>query len=457
MLSPKSKFSIVTAFAFAGLMVPCSEVLANTTSTGASLVIDNIVCEGNESTDCDFITKKYYQQSGEILDPNEVADARLRLGTLIQFRQVDIRLEKGHKRGHVIVVFDVTEASNIQYEWATGLQYSSDDYHYCRQVYRWREQPFEQCSQNSITESSFDFNGTVTDFNFLGSGKRLSVNFNTVGGKREIEEDSTFFGEQPEYYASYSSLDSDYYSLGLSLDYYDPHLFGSSVYYGRARISYGRAEGNSETSATLPEQGVYERRYKYTDVSIPYQLEFGRRFASHSFVSFDINKFSVKGDGRAPTNVIFGLNYGWDSRDDILFATQGSVFNSRYFHRGPDSNYGISLEYTRYHSLWHNKVLSWGLHSSHSKNQTQYYNTPTSLADKTTARYGGSLRFTSITDIDAYEGTYSGWHVDLAVTQMNDTPSGIPNLPLTLDFGYTYQTSSMVYRFSVGLQTTKGH
>ncbi|PAJ74599.1 hypothetical protein CJF42_09775 [Pseudoalteromonas sp. NBT06-2] len=48
------------------------------------LIIDDIKCTGNSTTDCDFITKKYYQKVGDVLNPDEIEDAKLRLGTLIQ-------------------------------------------------------------------------------------------------------------------------------------------------------------------------------------------------------------------------------------------------------------------------------------------------------------------------------------------------------------------------------------
>ena len=67
---------------------------SSTSSTQAVLIIDDIICQGNENTDCDFITKKYYQKIGQVLDADEIADAQLRLGTLIQFKYISIHLEK---------------------------------------------------------------------------------------------------------------------------------------------------------------------------------------------------------------------------------------------------------------------------------------------------------------------------------------------------------------------------
>ncbi|OUS24697.1 hypothetical protein A9Q98_13310 [Thalassotalea sp. 42_200_T64] len=159
------------------------------------LIIDDIICSGNKDTDCEFIVKKYYQAIGDVLDTNEIADARLRLGTLFQLTDTDVYLEKGKQRDHVIVVFAVQEASNIQYEVSSGFQFSDfneNDYVYdCIGHSADYQRHYYQDSPNGITDtrqidseykdcdsqadlSSFYVTSKVTDFNFLGTGKELS-------------------------------------------------------------------------------------------------------------------------------------------------------------------------------------------------------------------------------------------------------------------------------------------
>ncbi|NQZ12483.1 MAG: hypothetical protein HRT35_35465, partial [Algicola sp.] len=118
------KKSINNTQLLATLMFGALALQANTTRADETVtyednpkwVIDGITCEGNKNTECDFITKKYYQQIGDVLDAEEIADAKLRLGTMIQFKTVNTRLAKGKERGHVVVVFEVSEANHIQYE-----------------------------------------------------------------------------------------------------------------------------------------------------------------------------------------------------------------------------------------------------------------------------------------------------------------------------------------------------
>lgn len=165
---------------------------AQVTSTQPILIIDDIICQGNENTECDFITKKYYQQIGQVLDADEIADARLRLGTLIQFKAVNIHLEKGSQRNHVVVVFDVNEASNIQYELGANYGYSESNNFYNRCVYNLENEDeihFGTCEDNAKYNGA-GLSAKVTNFNFLGTGKELSLSIDN--GISQVRVDHTY-------------------------------------------------------------------------------------------------------------------------------------------------------------------------------------------------------------------------------------------------------------------------
>lgn len=460
MLIPRLK-SIFAAVLLLGMMLLSSKTIAtdnehtSVTKNRPGLVIDDIICRGNQSSNCDFIIKKYYQQPGDILDPEEVADARLRLGTLIQFRHIDIRLEKGHQRGYVIVVFDVLEASNIQYEWGTGFKLSRSEYNSCFTQVDWDNNPYTQCTAFNQISKDLNLGGAITDFNFFGSGKRLSFGINLFGGDNHSNSDSNFFGIQPSFKQTNYTNDTKHRGYGFSLDYYDPHIFDSTHYYGRFRITHSRSSQDTSTEIISEDGHDYQLKTSRSPNLTPYQIELGRRFGSHSYLSFDLNKVI----NRSPTYVkafsVFGLNYGWDSTDNSLFASKGSQFNTRLTHNRYDNADALSFNYKMHHSLWYNKVVSWSLNAKHTRNRTNHrFDAPEPLYRNSTS-YGFSLRYTQIYDIDPLEGTYSGWFTELQTSKSNLRPESFPDVAIAINFGYTFQTASMIYRFTIGLSSLR--
>ena len=412
-----------------------------------NLIIDDIVCKGNATTDCGFITKKYYQNKGDILDPDEVADAKLRLGTLIQFRGVDIRLEKGHQRGHVIVVFNVREADNIQYEWGSSFTYDKRSITTCNAVYLNPWDSVDSCTKREGDVGSLSAGGTITDFNFLGTGKRLSLSFNGIRSDGTNTLTYNYQSEIPDFadLPSLIEMNYDQNSLNLALDYYDPHLFDSSHYYWRATLSHFRNFRDDTQNFILGDQepSSYNRDRKAS--STPYHLEIGRRFASHSYVSVDLDR---EMDSNLQSSTWVGLNYGWDSTDDTLFATKGSVFNSRY--RYASDHHSLSLDYTSHHSIDNNQVLTFGAYANYLS--FRRFNIYREIYNQG-HHFGLSARYTNIDIIDDFEGTYSGWFAEVGIGTSSNRYQPDNNLDLYVKAGYTYQTSSMIYRFSLGLST----
>ena len=75
-----------------------------------TLIIEDFSCRGNAATSCDFILGHVYLAPGDVVDEEELGNARLRLASLPSFHSVQIYLEKGSARGRVRVVIEVTEA-----------------------------------------------------------------------------------------------------------------------------------------------------------------------------------------------------------------------------------------------------------------------------------------------------------------------------------------------------------
>ncbi|MCJ8271471.1 MAG: hypothetical protein MJK04_18995 [Psychrosphaera sp.] len=459
-----SALIVFPGVAFAANQTPNNEISSGINTSGSSaLVIDNIVCKGNDTTECDFITKKYYQAKGDVLDPSEIADAKLRLGTLIQFRDVDIHLEKGHKRGHVIVVFNITEASNIQWELGAGLHRSNQD----------TTESLCYKSYNTISNICFDRNGqsdnlglttTVTDFNFLGSGKRLSVGITASKYNSETQVDySASNGTLPANTPLSYSSENDSHGYGFNATYYDPHLFDSTHYYLRSNL--GRFGSSSDTIdiTNMPDNLSITRERQSRSRSWSWGVETGRRFASHSFVALNVNKtfpgtasFTDDSDNQTitidqPDSTNIGVTYGWDSQNDTLFPTQGSYFATSYNHSNSNgSSDGLSMNYLQHFSWQDKTVLSLGGGVSANRFAFRGFD----------ARGGASsfhtslkARLTSINSIDQANGIYSGWHgeLNLSKTDYKDDPNN--DISLNLQAGYTYQSDSMIYRFTLGYNT----
>ena len=408
------------------------------------LIIDDIKCTGNSSTDCDFITKKYYQNVGDVLNPDEIEDAKLRLGTLIQFKSTRIHLEKGSQRGYVVVVFDITEASNIQYDVGYRYEKKKDRNKLGSCAYSSIERAGICFGGNTINDTAGHiWTGKITDFNFLGQGKELSfsVEKSYLNRKNSMTTDSQMkfwaLTKYPELdFTSRDIMQFDDENNNYKLAYYDPHLFGSAKYYFRASI--GKINNFSDFKLQRDYfDGSMERgngSSKYLSENMDMSL--GRRFASHSFVSFNIEYNS----NARPQNS-YTLDYGWNSEDDLLFPTRGSAFLSKINYNSHSKSLGMS--YKENFSLATNLVLSLGIDTSIE----QFEYVPSSDYLKSGELFA---RFTNITQVDKTSGVYSGWHtsVHYGERKWNNGFTGTTNY--AFNAGYTYQTQTMIYRLSLG-------
>lgn len=395
-----------------------------------SLIIDDIACRGNEKTQCAFITKKYYQQVGDVLSSEEIADARLRLGTLLQFKAVDIYLEKGHKRGHVVVVFDVNEASHLYYELGLGYDHLK--------------------LGDFSTRDSYALTSKVTNFNFLGTGKELSLSLSGTRSNGKLDTLSTFGFEDNngnlsilEYRnQAYEKLNN--YSVGLG--YYDPHLMGSSHYYVAANLRFNKYAIDERTTVIEDPFGNPTpslARFKRDDTYYSHNFLIGRRFGSYSYISLD----AVTTNTVSTDQTSYGITYGWNSEDDLLFPTKGSTFSTRASKFR--DQYEIDLRFKQNVSIATGHVLSYGTNITYNQANDNCSLCPLVLDDTISASVFG--RYSNIDVIDKREGTYAGWHVGFYVGQGNISEDFYNYHYSGINAGYTLQTQNMIYRFSLAL------
>ncbi|MES1196025.1 MAG: hypothetical protein ABUL58_03685, partial [Steroidobacter sp.] len=97
------------------------------------LTLERIECRGNKNIPCDFIRQKLRLQLNHPLVDAEVQNARLRLSALSKFKSVDLHLERGSKKGRVILVVEVIEASALLTESSAEVNYYNVNVHYTTQ------------------------------------------------------------------------------------------------------------------------------------------------------------------------------------------------------------------------------------------------------------------------------------------------------------------------------------
>ena len=427
---PQKTFTRLLAFFICMLLT--SSVFATSASANSNfkqLIVDGLVCRGNNSTQCSFITKKYYQDVGDVVDPDEIADARLRLGTLQQFKNVSIVLEKASQRGRVNVVFIVNEANNIQY--SLGGDYSYFD-------------------TSSAGFNYFGLNAGVTNFNFLGTGKQLS-----------FDVSSNYLN------SSYSFLSNDITSKGssLRLKYYDPHLLGSVNYYFNAGITLSRSSqerllfAQTDNTSTL---NIDSDFYSYN-------LSLGRRFASHSYVAVyalgaknKSNAIDAFNQADTLLSPVFGAEYGWDSRDDLIFPTEGSSFsvqvddsifesnstittvtdtNGNTFTTEIENQKSVFFSYSDNIALNSNLIFNYGIRGNIDlATLDEFDRQPFQTV---------SLGLTSIDSTHGADGDYKGWKYGVSLPI---NPDGLKIESAGLSLSYIYQTDALIVNLSLGYQ-----
>jgi hypothetical protein len=274
--------------------------LAQEQDQDQTLIVQEVRCQGNTSTNCEFISGHLYLSNGDALNEREVQNARLRLSSLSNFKSVDIHLEKGATKGRAVIVIEVAEASPITKEILIGTS-----------------SKFSRLSQKMTARMSHQ--------NLFGSGKILDVQ---AGARLPLDK-------------------ADGRDLGTRLQYVDPNLLGSNKYFMISGLSY------ENTHYDYKFGNYYESEQFGADLSL------GRRLFNFSYVTAGFqyhpyskvtNRFTYS-DGTTEKTYsskdrVYSLGYGWNSEDDAYFPTQGSRFHT-------------SLAWTFGSQTWLNVGVGW--------------------------------------------------------------------------------------------------
>ncbi len=416
-----STVEVLILMVFLFLIAVSPKLLASESSrtniSGLELTIDDIICRNNLKTDCAFIVKKYYQKIGELVKPGEIEDAKLRLGTLRQFRNIRIVLEKSGQRGHVIVVIIVEEADQVQYNIASSYY-----------------------GQNSeaISSDAFSTRFGVTDFNFMGAGKQLDLTFSTALSDTETKQPiSDINGD----YSARSESSNDNHQISLS--YYDPHLFDSKKYYFDARLGY--SQSNSDFSARVDHPTApYQSEGELNAKASWFNVGVGKRFASSFYLALDASYVTSDVEGRpkdSDTQVSFG--YGWDSRDDFVFPTSGSTFSTFVSGLNDSDSKSLSVRYQDNISLSNNKVFSYSL--------SNYFSYQKEIGTNGVFNPYGQVILSDIDSTHSEYGNFSGWKYFVSAPLKDSSLSD-----LRFGAAYVYQTDKLLLQFSLDYQSDWG-
>lgn len=251
-------------------------------SPSSPLTIESLRCEGNVSTSCRFILSYIYLKVGDHLDDEEIEDAKLRLSWLRNFKSVDIHLEKGSRRGSVVVVVKVTEAKSLVSAVSVGA------------------------SSIGGSESAV-YSTHLSDYDVLGTGRTLNFDLETRVPANGLTQE-------------------DLYSR---IQYVDPTFFGSPQYFLDGEVSYRDAQ-----YAFTQDESFQERMWT-TDLVVGRRVgqfayvSVGYEYRPVSYVLCDIQqgKQFFPNLGIARQSVIVAA--GWND-DDPVFPTGGSAMNAKY-------------------------------------------------------------------------------------------------------------------------------
>lgn len=375
-----------------------------------SLIIDEITCQGNQQIDCDFITNKYYQRVGEKLDPDEIEEAKLRLGSLNHFTDVSVHLRKGSQRGHVIVVFEVVEADSLQFEFTTFIENYSRDRNRCNDLPT--EQGTIEIASDGTDVEQREFFTRLTDYNAFGSGKQLSLSLvqqqRTVSNNNIINPDNSF----PGFFSIFDFCSSNFAlgkyesdQLTTIVEYYDPHFLNSKklFFIGQYEHNYIDSEFNYfDFSNTTPveEHESFQDNESYIAVAI------GSRFANYSFFSISLQNYLNESESGV------GASYGWNSQDDVLFPTSGSFFKVQQGIER-DGSKTIDISFQKNHLLPKDLILSWGIGDGFLNSSSHQLG---SVGSDFSASKTDNVAFVKIGSVifkDDTSGAISGWNFGL--------------------------------------------
>jgi hypothetical protein len=324
----------ITATALALLACLGQRVRAQEAPDPPPLVIETMQCRGNVSTSCKSILSYIFLNPGDVIDEEEIQNAKLRMAWLPNFEAVDIYLEKGSERGKARLIVEVVEGDAIRTEGAFGF----------------------------ASRDSLDFNvieARISNWNLSGEGRVLhfGAGVATPLGEPELSQKV------------------------VNLQYVEPQLFGSKKYYANAIAFWNDTDSEDR----------FGNRVKAEHAGV--ELMLGRRLWDFSFISAGyqfrpLHDFAGRfrqrdGSFEDVTNSPGGLmvfRFGWHSEDDPYFPTSGSWLSfDRFSSSSDDADEEWEIFYRR---TWRTKGNSlWTFHFESDGNFSVAFARPIGASD----------------------------------------------------------------------------
>lgn len=258
------------------------------------LIIDSVECDGNSLTSCEIIQREINLGPGDQLDEDEMKNAKIRLQLLGLFKGVDLFLEKGQTRGHVIVKIRVIEGNPF----------------------------FTETSLTGYLGTNLNSPSTAIGFkvghrNLFGRGKVFQMTLNPyILGLQ--------FGRGFPGGIQYS----DRNNFSGWAEYSDPHFLGLKKYFLNVKAYYSQFEYISSSGRPIKNNELQTR------------INFGRRIFDFSYfgvglINDDFRRTAAEEDGGSSTGnsrPTYTLSSGWNNEDDPYFPTEGGVYDLTYYH-----------------------------------------------------------------------------------------------------------------------------
>ncbi len=378
-------------------------VFAEEESTSSSLIIENIICHGNKKTSCEFIKKNFLQEIGEVLDSNEVTDARLRLGSLLRFKHVRVQLDKGSEKGKIVVAFIVKEAGQYQ----LGIDLSYLRYH---DTGKWPQHIDGYLQLPTVT---------LTDLNVFGSGKIVSLELRGVRTRSRSSKE----------------YDEDRTGTEYTVNYFDQNLFGSKNYYLNF-LSSVKSYGFDEFRDPLVEEEDFVTLSddEYTNRTET-RFEFGRRLDDGAY--FEIAAYTDED--------YYGFSYGWNTEDDAVFPTRGSQF--KISSSNPFDIDKALIYYKKHFDFRKGRIVS--VTGASSINEEEGW-----PIDTSSRRSSVGAQLTLLNEKKRMSGLYSGWYflLSFSETEKDRIYSNQIEKRLLAGVGYKLQNDYLVINIGVNYQ-----
>lgn len=262
------------------------------------LKIQDIQCRGNETTTCTFIEGHLFIQKGDNLNEDEIQNAKLRLSSLSNFKNVDIHLEKGIEKNQVILVIDVVETDPLLKEINLGV--------------------------SKTDHSAFDtISARLSHQNIFGTGKILDL---------ELANNNSNLKNQTA---------NEFYSR---LQYVDPLFLNQKKYFMIAGMTFENKKFSGSNLKIYSDDPTATADYNSKLNQLGVDLNFGMRFGNFSYLTagFELFPYSHSEfkeniyenrayksiDNTYSTKYAYQISYGFNSEDDPYFPTKGSRFST---------------------------------------------------------------------------------------------------------------------------------